>query len=384
MHLTTTEMIRRLIATPSVSSTLPNLDQSNEAVVNQLAEWLEHEGYAIELIPVASGNHNKLNLIATKGQGSGGLVLSGHTDTVPCNLELWQQDPFTLTERNNRFYGLGTSDMKSFLALAIEAGREFEAKQLTQPLIILATADEESSMAGAQALVRAAKPKARSAIIGEPTSNKPIRMHKGVMMERIHILGQAGHSSNPELGNSALEGMYKVIGELLAIRDELQQQYQNPLFKIPVPTLNLGHIHGGDNPNRICGDCLLDIDLRPLPGMQIEELRDLLHHRLQQRLSNSGLQFSIEHLFAGTPAMETPADSKIVQLAEKLTGQQAEAIAFGTEGNYFRQLGMDVLVMGPGQIEVAHQPDEFLSLDQIDPTVALLKQFIHQHCVLAE
>ena len=384
--LTPLKMMQRLIAAPSISSTLPALNQSNAQVINELATWLEEDGYKIERMPLPYQHAapQKFNLIATKGEGegNGGLVLSGHTDTVPCNLELWQQDPFKLTERDNKLYGLGSTDMKSFLALAIEAGRSFEAKQLKEPLIILATADEESTMAGAQALVNAAKPKARSAVIGEPTSNRPIRMHKGVMTERIYITGQAGHSSDPSLGSNALEGMHRVISELLLIRQELQVQHQNSLFKIPVSTMNLGHIHGGDNPNRICGDCLLDIDLRPLPGMKINELRGLLQNRLQQSLADTGLEFKMDSFFSGLPAMETPANSLLTQITEKLTGQQAGAVAFGTEAPYLQQLGMDVIVMGPGQIDVAHQPDEYIATDQIEPTIDLLKKLIHQHCII--
>ena len=373
-------MIGGLIAAPSVSSVSPQFDQGNRAVIDLLANWLDGLGFKVEVQPLAI-HPDKANLIATLGSGGGGLVLAGHTDTVPCDPELWTADPFRLTEREQKLYGLGTSDMKAFLALAIEAARRFDAKQFREPLTIVATADEESSMAGALALVEAGRALGRHAVIGEPTGLRPIRTHKGIMMEAVRVRGRSGHSSDPALGNSALEGMYQVLGEILNWRAELQQRYRNPLFKVPVPTLNLGHIHGGDNPNRICGACELHIDLRPLPGMELDELRGELERRLTSRLAGSGLELHVERLFAGTPAMETPAGAPIVAAGERLTGHPAEAVAFGTEGPYFNQLGMDTLILGPGDIEQAHQPDEYLRLDRIDPTLDLLTKLIGEFCV---
>ena len=148
-----------------------------------------------------------------------------------------------------------------------------------------------------------------------------------------------------------------------------------------MPTLNLGHIHGGDNPNRICADCELLIDLRPLPGMPLAELRETLTRRLQQALADSGLQLTVSPLFDGVPAMATPAESDIVRATESLTGYDASAVAFATEGPYFNQMGMNTVVIGPGDIDQAHQPDEYLSEDRIDPTITLLRQLIQRFCL---
>ncbi len=373
-------MLEGLIHTPSVSSADPQLDQGNRAVIDLLAEWLEDSGFAVEIMPLP-GAPAKANLIATLGSGSGGLVLSGHTDTVPYDDGKWQHDPFRLTQDGQRLYGLGTADMKSFLALAIEACRELRAEDLQEPVILLATADEETSMSGAKALVERHMPQARHAVIGEPTGLRPVRMHKGILMEAIHLQGCSGHSSDPALGNSALEAMHRVIGALLAWRDELQRHYRNPLFAIPVPTLNLGHIHGGDNPNRICPECELHIDLRPLPGMDLQELRDELHCRVLETLEGSGITTRFTPLFDGIPAMDTPASARIMQLAERLTGHQPGAVAFGTEAPYLRQLGMDTVILGPGDIDQAHQPDEFIALDQLQPTVKLLRELVNSICI---
>lgn len=372
------QMLSALINTPSVSCTDPSLDQGNRAVVEQLADWLTPLGFACEIMDVAPG---KANLIATLGQGPGGLVLAGHTDTVPFNAELWRFDPFTLTEADGKLFGLGTADMKGFFPLAIEAAREFLATPLKAPLIILATCDEESSMAGAKALVKAGRPQARFAVIGEPTSLKPVRLHKGVMMERVRITGRSGHSSDPSLGASALDAMNAVINELVAWRGELQARYRNPVFTVPVPTLNLGCIHGGDNPNRICPSCELQYDIRPLPGMVMSELREEVRQRLAPLAPRFGVEIVAEPIFSGVPAVETPADSPLVQAVERLTGHTAGAVAFGTEAPYFREMGMDAIVLGPGGIEQAHQPDEFIRLDSITPTVQLLRSLIREFCL---
>ena len=374
------DMIAALIGTPSVSSVDPALDQGNRGVIDLLANWLGDLGFAVEVMPLP-GEPGKANLVATLGSGPGGLVLSGHTDTVPYDEGKWQTDPFKLTEANQRLYGLGTSDMKSFLALAIEASRGLSASDLKEPLILLATADEESTMLGARDLVERNTLHARYAVIGEPTGLRPVRMHKGILMEAIQLQGRSGHSSDPSLGISALEAMHTVISTLKDWRTELQENNRNPFFAVPVPTLNLGHIHGGDNPNRICADCELQIDLRPLPGMDLQELRGEMQHRILAATEGSGIKTVFQSLFDGTPAMETPEEAEIIQLTQKLTGQTAAAVAFGTEAPYLQQLGMQTVILGPGDIDQAHQPDEYLGLDRIKPSIDILKQLVNTICV---
>jgi acetylornithine deacetylase len=349
-------------------------------VIDALAQWCEDAGLRVEKQAVP-GWPGKFNLIASAGSGPDGLVLAGHTDTVPCDAPLWASDPFKLTERNGRLYGLGTSDMKGFFAVALEALRGIDLCRLKRPLVLLATADEESSMCGAKALVDAQRRLGRHAVIGEPTGLKPVRMHKGITMEAVRLRGRAGHSSDPSLGNNALEGMHRVIGEILRWRETLQQRYRNPQFAVPVPTLNLGHIHGGDNPNRICGACELHFDIRPLPGMELDRLREELDRRLAELLQGTGLDFERVALFEGIPAMETPAVAEIVRATERLTGHSAEAVAFGTEGPYLNQLGMETIILGPGDIDQAHQPDEYLAMGRIDPAVELLRGLLRDFCL---
>lgn len=376
------EMLERLIATPSVSSVDPRLDQSNRPVLDLLANWCEAAGFRVELLSVP-GQPDKGNLIATLGGGEPGegLVLSGHADTVPFDEHLWRHDPLRLTEADGRLYGIGTADMKSFLGLALEAARGFRATDLKRPLILLATADEESAMHGARALVELKRALGRYAVIGEPTSLRPVRAHKGVMAEAIRLTGRSGHASDPSLGNNALEGMHEVLGALFAWRDALKQAHRDPAFAIDYPTMNPGHIRGGDNFNRICGHCELHIDLRPLPHQDPDALRTEIRTLIAPIAARRGLELVVEPLFPSIPPAETPAGAAIVQAAEALTGHPAEAVSFGTEAPFLNALGMETIVFGPGDIDQAHQPDEYLALERIPPMLDHLRHLIERFCL---
>ncbi len=370
-------MVSQLIATPSVSCVQAELDMSNEPVIDLLANWLLTSGFSIEKQQVSP---NKFNLIATLGQGSDGLIFSGHTDTVPFDDAMWQSDPFKLTQRENRLYGLGSCDMKSFIAMAIAASQSFKPEQFIHPLTIIATADEETTMSGARLLAENGKNLGKYCVIGEPTDLTPVREHKGILMESIHFTGLSGHSSDPSLGNSALEAMHEYIQKLLVYRAQLQQQFKNTAFEVSTPTLNLGHIHGGDNPNRICGECELHIDLRFLPDMNIEELSENIRKLARQVASSREQQVSFTSLLMGIPAMYTDVHSQLNQYLEDLTEKQSTSVAFGTEAPFYNKMGCETIVMGPGSIKQAHQPDEFLPMDQIKPTVKLLESLIQRFC----
>lgn len=371
--------LSQLIALPSVSCAVPSWDMPNLPVIELLASWFSDLGFNTEIIPVAQ--KGKANLIATLGRGDGGLVLAGHSDTVPYDQNRWQSDPFKLTEKDGKLYGLGATDMKGFFPVILEAVKPFLDKPLKHPLIILATADEESSMNGARALAASGFPKARYAVIGEPTELVPIRMHKGIMMEAIRIHGQAGHSSNPALGKSALDAMTQVMGELISLRSELQSKYRNTGFAVQTPTLNLGCIHGGDGANRICGECELHFDLRLLPGMDNEALRNTIQQRLTPIAESSGTDIVFSSLFEGVEPFDEPAESELIKICEQLTGNASQSVAFATEAPFMQQLGMQTVVLGPGSINQAHQPDEFISIDQIEPAVKIVQNLIQKFCV---
>ena len=374
------ESFAALVAAPTVSSIDPRHDQGNLPAVELLANWFADLGFGIETMPVG-GRPDKVNLVACLGSGGGGLVLSGHTDTVPYNESAWHQDPFRLTEKDGRYYGLGTADMKCFFPIVMQVLQSLDLKKIKRPVILLATCDEECTMAGAKALVDANRGLGRHALIGEPTGLQPVIMHKGVMIETITLRGRAGHASNPALGNNAMEGMHEVMKSLLRWRGSMQDKFSNSKFDVPFPTLNFGSIQGGDSPNRICAECELKIDLRLLPGMEIGDVRSSLRRTAEEAVAGRGLAVEFDEVFPGTPPMETDPHSEIVKVAEKLTGHGAGTVNFGTEGPFLNSLGMDTVVLGPGDIDQAHQANEYIEQDRIQPMHNLLEKMIAHFCI---
>ena len=376
-------MLKQLVAEPSISSTTAEIDRSNLRVIEHLANWLDDLGFATELMPLPD-RPNKANLIATLGANDkdhpGGLVLAGHTDTVPVDEALWRSDPFQLRDDDQRFYGLGSCDMKGFFPVALHAAVEFADKDLAAPLTIVATSDEESSMAGARHLVASGRPKADYAIIGEPTGLQPIYAHKGVSMMTVTVHGAAGHSSDPSLGNNALDTMHKVMGALISFRQELAEQHQHPGFTVNVPTLNLGCMRAGDNPNRICGHAELQIDLRLLPGMDSDAVHQQLEQRCQDAAAGSNTQLTVSTLYPPVPPFESPADGNLTKMLSELSDRTPGTVAFGTEAHFLQTLGMQTVVWGPGSIDQAHQPDEYLEHAHIQPAIDTLQKVISRYC----
>jgi len=373
------DLFGQLLRLPSVSSANAAIDMGNRNVVELLANIFSELGFRCELQPLPNQPH-KANLIATYGSGAGGLVLAGHTDTVPFDEALWTVNPLQLTERDGRLYGLGSTDMKGFFALVHAAVKPMLEQKFKAPLIILATADEESSMEGARSLVQQGRQFGRYALIGEPTGLKPVNRHKGVLMERLQVQGQSGHSSNPALGKNALEAMHEMIAALLGFRTELQHRFHDPHFAIDVPTLNLGVIHGGDNPNRICGHCALEFDVRMLPGMHSSEVRDGIRALIEPIAARRQVEFTYTPLFPGAEAFAND-HSELLKVCELLSGHSGQSVAFGTEAPFLQQLGLDTIVLGPGSISVAHQPDEYMALAEVQPCVHLLQSLVKRFCL---
>ena len=374
------DAVRRLVGEPSVSSPDAAFDQSNRGVLDHLAQWAEDLGFRVELVPLRADS-SKANLIATLGDGPAGLVLSGHSDTVPFDEAQWATDPFELVERDGRLFGLGSADMKGFFAAALHAAVQFDAAKLKQPVILLATADEESTMNGARDLVAAHRPTARYAVIGEPTMLTPVRAHKGILMESFELVGRSGHSSDPSLGNSALEAMVDAIVALRAEREQLQREHRDPAFSVAEPTLNLGKIAGGDSPNRICASCSLSYDVRLLPGMDVAQTRGRLRDAVRRGTEKRGVAFEFHDQIEPVPPFETDEDAQLVQQLASLTGRAPETVLFCTEAPFLQALGMETVVCGPGSINVAHQPNEFVARDQLTAATELYAQLIHSLCV---
>lgn len=378
MSVSFIERYRQLIQIPTISSLEPAFDQSNKALIDLLATWLADFGFKTDIIKV-EGSRNKYNLLATFGEGEGGLLLAGHSDTVPFDEGRWTVNPFDLTEKDGKFYGLGTADMKGFFAFVVDAVSRIDLTALRKPLRILATADEETTMLGARTFAQHTHIRPDCAVIGEPTSLKPIRAHKGHIGEAVRVIGHSGHSSDPDKGINAIEIMHAVTGELMTLKQQLKQKYRNELFQVPYPTMNFGNIRGGDAINRICACCELQLDMRPLPNLAVQDLEAMLHQQLAPLIEKWGDRIQIHSLHDGVPGYECEHSAQIVQVVEKLLGEKCEAVNYCTEAPFIQQL-CPTLVLGPGSIEQAHQPDEFLSAKFIEPTRDLLIKLIHHFC----
>ncbi|TXY15937.1 acetylornithine deacetylase [Vibrio mimicus] len=370
------EVYEGLISTSSISSTDARWDEGNEQVIAKLADWLSALSFAIQIEQVAP---NKQNLIAKLGSGEGGLLLAGHSDTVPFDEGRWNYNPHALTQANNRFYGLGTADMKGFFAFIYEAVKKVDWSKQTKPLYVLATCDEETTMLGARHFTENAPFKPDYCIIGEPTSLVPIRAHKGHVANAIRVTGKSGHSSNPALGVNAIEIMHEVLFALMQLRDRLIKEYHHPGFEIPTPTLNLGHIHGGDSPNRICGCCELHYDVRPLPGISLDGLDNLMRDALREVQQKWPGRIELIPLHDPIPGYECAHDHPFVHGISEICEQEAETVNYCTEAPFLQQV-CPTLVLGPGSIDQAHQPDEFLAFEFIDPTVRVLSRAMQKYC----
>ena len=375
-----TDALKQLIASPSISSMQPSWNQGNLAVIQLLATWFEQLGFTVEIQPVPHTD-DKFNMLAKLGSGEGGLLLAGHSDTVPFDEHSWNSDPFNIVEKDNKFFGLGTCDMKGFFAFILQACKGLDAKSLKKPLYILATADEETTMAGARFFAQSQAIKPDVAIIGEPTSLVPVVMHKGHMSHRISVQGKSGHSSQPALGINAIEIMYQVIGALLSLKEKMALNYQNEAFDVPSPSLNMGAINGGDNANRICGHCTLDLDMRSLPGMDDDDLMNLLADALKPLAEKYPNRVTFKELHAGSPSFEQTKPSSFIDIAEEISGHSCCAVNYATEAPFIQQLGCQTIVMGPGSIKQAHQPNEFLDFSEIDKTEKILVNMIQHYCL---
>ncbi len=377
------EKLAELVRLASVSSLESSLDRSNVAVASRIAEYANDLGAKVDLLELGAPYPGKVNVVATWGRGEDALILSGHTDTVPAGTSGWNTDPYQLKNDGRCLYGLGACDMKSFFSLAFAAiemlGGKALSEKLKRPIVLIGTANEECDMAGARALLDSFESSqvrlGRYAIIGEPTRGVPIRMHKGVAFSEITLRGKSGHSSMPHTGLNALAGMRQVLGELQKIEGEIET-VRHSGFAPPYSTINLGRIEGGDAPNRICESCTLQFDTRIVPGMAPEPFFADLDARVLQIAKAGGFVATSRRITSTVAPFETASKSAIVQAVEELTGAQSTSVPFATEGPFFSEMGIETVVFGPGDIAVAHQPNEHLEIATLAPYVDKLARLI--------
>jgi acetylornithine deacetylase len=371
------DFIRRLVAFDTTSS------KSNLELIRFVADVLGGQGIQPHLIPDADGT--KASLLATIGPDApGGVVLSGHTDVVPVADQAWTDDPFTVVERDGRLYGRGTADMKSFIAAALAMVPEFRERALKVPIHLALSYDEEVGCLSAPALLeRIAQvlPKPALAIIGEPSEMKVANAHRGITTFVTTVTGRPGHASAPDAGVNAIACAAECITHLGRVARELAAD--SGLGDAPVPehtTLNVGRIEGGSAVNIIAAHCRFVWECRAAPGVEAAEVHSMLESFAEAELLPRMRKVAPEAAIATEQTVAVPAlvpenGSPAETLALALTGQnRCGSVPFASEAGMFQGAGIPAVVCGPGSPAQAHQPDEYVTLDQVDACITFMRR----------
>jgi len=375
--MTVQKTLAELVAIDSVSS------RSNSTIVEYLARRCEAIGMSTKRLSYTDATGvEKINLIALSGAKFSDntaveLTLVGHTDTVPYDPN-WTE-ALHLTEREGKLFGRGACDTKAFIAASLAAMEEIEVKSLTKPIALVFTADEEIGLIGAKRLAEARALRASYAIVGEPTSLRPMRAGKGYCLAEVTIKGREAHSAYPSLGRSAVFDAARLIRciEEMAVRLESEQ---HAAFDPAYTTLNVGLVHGGTAKNVIPGECRFTLEWRPIPGQDPKRLLELLAAAIDdEKTRNSEFTCELDAARADE-GFETSPESTLVTLLERLTGNESGTVAFGTEAAQLTELGAQAVVFGPGNIRVAHRTGEFVPVAELDACVNVLRHAIDRIC----
>lgn len=348
---------------------------SNLDLINQAQDFLQGLGYRCHT--VFDDDHGKANLYASIGPDiPGGVILSGHSDVVPVEGQVWQSDPFTTEIRGDKLYGRGSCDMKGFLACLMGKAELFASANLRVPIHIAFTYDEEVGCIGAPRLVEMINDlncKPAMCIVGEPTSMQVITQHKGKFSGRAHVTGRSGHSSLPGEGVNAVEFAAELIVFLKKLGAKFRDEGPHDNDFVPNhTTVHTGLIQGGTQLNIIPQNCWFDFEYRNLPLHDRAEIRktiqDYLDNTLIPEMRQTYPEVGIEiETVADVAGLATGDDDDVTRLVMELTGANTTGkVSFGTEAGIFAELGdIPTVVCGPGSIEQAHKPDEFIALDQL-------------------
>ncbi|MES2816486.1 MAG: acetylornithine deacetylase [Pseudomonadota bacterium] len=373
------DILDRLLAFDTVSS------KPNMALMDYVRSLLQGAGLRVKLVPDPAGG--KANLFASTGpEAGGGVMLSGHTDVVPVEGQVWTKPPFALTEADGRYYGRGAADMKGFVACAIEAMLLAAGRPLKVPLHLALSYDEEIGCMGVRSLIdmlEKAPVKARFCIVGEPTGMQVATGHKGKVALRATSIGREGHSALAPLALNALH----LAGDFLTAVRRLQAEVaatglQDADYDVPYTTLHVGKMQGGVQVNIVPNHATLDFEIRSLAGEDVAGLIRRLEVEAEAIIAPQRTEFPeaairVERLW-DYPGLGTPADAEVVRFVKGLTGANGTIkVAFGTEGGLFdARLGIPTVICGPGSMAQGHKPDEFVSVEQVERCRAMLAALV--------
>lgn len=371
-------MIRDLVSFNTVSR------NSNRDLIEFVREYLAGHGVDCQVIPGDGGR--KASLYATIGpRNRSGVMLSGHTDVVPVDGEEWESDPFEAVERDGRLYGRGTTDMKGFDGVVLAHVPLFMASDLKTPIHLALSFDEEVGCTGVRPMIDVINRmpvKPCMGIIGEPTRMKVMTGHKGKKSVRVQVRGHECHSSRAPTGVNAIEYAAELIAHIKGLARKLAREgARDADYDVPHSTLHVGRIEGGTALNIVPRNCWFEFEFRHLPADDPETLfsgvRGFAERELEPEMQSIDPQtgFQWEEMFK-FPGLDTPSDAPVVSLALNLTGmQKTERVAFGTEAGLFSVVGgIPCVVCGPGDIDQAHKPNEFISLEQVAAGEAFMRR----------
>ncbi|MBN9320103.1 MAG: acetylornithine deacetylase (ArgE) [Caulobacterales bacterium 68-7] len=373
------DILARLVAFDTTSR------NSNLALVEWVEAYLADLGVETRRVPHHDGH--KTNLVATLGpKVDGGVVLSGHTDVVPVDGQPWSTDPWLLTEKDGRLYGRGTCDMKGFLALALAAAPDLAAGSLKRPAHLAFSYDEEVGCLGAPdmiAVIAREFPKVSAVVVGEPTDMQAVSGHKGIATFRVTVTGREAHSSLPTQGLSANMVAIKLMSRLVALSEKLAAEANpNSLFAPAYPTLTVGQVNGGTAVNILARECVFLFDLRcPPPADPQSILADFFAEaaradaEIKARFPECGVKIETRSL---TPGFAPEPDGAAEALARRLAGDNGppRVVSYAAEAGQFQGAGFSVVICGPGSIEQAHQPDEYVEVSQMQRGAAFMARLI--------
>ncbi len=378
--LSDAKLLAQLVSFDSTSS------NSNLPIADFICDYVAGPGVAITR--QFNDDKTKTNLIIQRGPTSkdnprSGLILSGHMDVVPANEPAWLSDPFKLCETQDAYVGRGACDMKGFDAIAINTFRRANDWSLTKPLVLILTFDEELGTLGAQHFVAnwdAPNGLPSQAVIGEPTSLRVVRMHKGHLKMRITLHGRGGHSAYPHLGTSAIEPAAKVVAALTTLREELadQRTATSPFFPdVPFATLNVGLIEGGTAINVIPEACVIQLGVRPLPGSDSENIIERVKSVVHEAVHSDTCTIEVINV---SPPLLTEESEFYHSLCKIVSQQETAAVSYASDAGPFQSLDIQCLLFGPGTIEVAHKPNESIPKAEFVKGAALVERMVRMCC----
>ena len=377
--LTDAALLERLVAFDTTSH------RSNLPLVDFVCDYLDRPSVRLERLPSEDGT--KANLLVTAGPSKGdgaGLTLSGHMDVVPAEEPDWRSPPFQLTRTDDAYVGRGASDMKGFLALAINRMALAQADRLRHPLALLLTYDEEIGTLGARRFTeqRPAAGLPRDVIIGEPTSLRVVRLHKGMIRIRLDFRGQAAHSGYPHLGRNAIEPAARAVSALGALRAEMEAErprHGEHFPDVPFAALNVGVIAGGSVANVIPDHCTIQLGIRMLPEMSVDAMTERIRAVVAAAMPHEAFDL---RLLGESPALMLDEGADLHRDLCGLVGQRGSAsVAFATDAGWLQTVGLRCAVFGPGSIEVAHRANEFLPIAEFERAATLLDELVRSRCL---